>query len=56
MSIGRVLFTEKQLPPLLQLLQLAGSASEEPGLQFLKVGSLFLRILPFYSDKGVNGP
>lgn len=37
MSIGRVLFTEKQLPPLLPLLQLAGQASDESGLQFLQV-------------------
>lgn len=37
MSIGQVLFTEKQLPPLLPLLQLAGPASNDPGLQFLQV-------------------
>ncbi|BDA47676.1 probable nuclear pore complex protein Nup160 at C-terminar half [Coccomyxa sp. Obi] len=36
MSIGRVLFTEKQLPPLLPLLRLAGPVSNDPGLQFLQ--------------------
>lgn len=37
MSIGRVLFIEKQLPPLLLLLRLAGPICDDPGLQFLQV-------------------
>lgn len=36
LAIGRALFLEKQLPPLLPLLRLAGPVSEEPSLQFLQ--------------------
>ncbi len=36
MSIGRALFLEKQMRPLLPLLRLAGTISEDPGLQFLQ--------------------
>ena len=38
-SLGRALFLDRQLPALLPLLRLAGAAAEEPGLQFLQVGS-----------------
>jgi len=41
MSIGRVLFIEKQLSPLLPLLRLAGPVCDDPGLQFLQVCMFF---------------